>query len=235
MKSIVVIAAMPVELEGILSRLNAQERPTRGFYKLYAAQFKGCNVYFACCGIGKVNAARTTQKAIDSFSPDAIVNMGIAGGIDRGLRTLDVVIGSEVIYHDFSPATLLEKYYPFTSSFACDKTLVKLAEAVCEHVLDGENAHHTGRIASGDCFVESGEVKERIRSLGGLCCEMEGAAIGHTATLNEVPFVIVRSISDLADEGAQMSYEEFERKASLQANGIVLGLLEAIAQEASHA
>lgn len=217
---------MPVELEGFIKALGASEIKEPGFYRVYEAASAASRVVLACSGIGKVNAAACTQHLIDRFAPNAIINMGIAGGISRELKTLDVVVGSEVVYHDFSPASLLEKYYPFQNAFACDKTLVNLAQKVCDETLSDGSRCLVGRIASGDCFVESGEVKSRIREkLGGLCCEMEGAAIGHTAFLGGVPFLILRSISDLADEDAPMSYEEFERKASLQANRIVLEIL----------
>ncbi|MDR3552716.1 MAG: 5'-methylthioadenosine/adenosylhomocysteine nucleosidase [Clostridia bacterium] len=230
MKTTAVIAAMPVELEGILTQLGAQEKKVTGFYRLYEASFCGSRVIFACCGIGKVNAAACTQRLIDYCQPDAIINMGIAGGISAELSTLDVVIGSEVVYHDFSPISLLENNYPFAGSFVCDKALIELAKQVCAGSL-APGSFRVGRIASGDCFVEAGEVRTRIRDLlGGLCCEMEGAAIGQVSHANGVPFLILRSISDLADENAQMSYEEFESKASLQANRIVTGLLSAIAQ-----
>lgn len=225
MKKIAVISAMPVELEGTLSELGAQEKKKTGFYRYYEAAAHGGMAVFACSGIGKVNAAAGTQKVIDCCAPDAIINMGIAGGISPTLKTLDVVIGKDVVYHDFTPLSLLEKYYPFTSRFACDETLVRLAAEVCAEILP-EGRFRTGRIASGDCFVEAKDTKKRIREeLDADCCEMEGAAIGHIAHANGVPFLILRSISDLADEDAAMSYEEFERKAALQANRIVTGLI----------
>ena len=154
--------------------------------------------------------------------------MGIAGGIAKELKTLDIVIGNEVKYHDFAPESLLRKYYPFTSVFACDERLIRTAQKVCEKTLTSEK-YYTGVIASGDCFVEAGETKRRIeRELGGKCCEMEGGAIGHVCYLNSVPFLVLRSISDLADENAEMSYSEFEQKAALQANRIVKGIAETV-------
>lgn len=230
MKKIAVIAAMPVELEGFIRALDAKQTEAKGFYRLFEARRGECEVIFACSGIGKVNAAACTQRLIDCYAPEAIINMGIAGGIAHGLKTLDVVVGSEVVYHDFTPDTLLQKYYPFQNAFRCDEKLVELAQKVCDETLTDGSRCLVGRIASGDCFVESAAVKNRIRDeLGGLCCEMEGAAIGHTAFLGGVPFLILRSISDLADEDAPMSYEEFEQKASLQANRIVLALLDSLA------
>jgi adenosylhomocysteine nucleosidase len=222
-----IISAMPVELEGFIRDYGAKELSVKGFYKIYEGKIGGNEVFMACSGIGKVNAAACTQKLIDCYGVDYIINMGIAGGIARDLKTLDIIIGSEVLYHDFTPDSLLDKYYPFTHAFKCDEKLMDAAKKICEKTPSVEN-FYVGRIASGDCFVEMRETKEHILEIGGSCCEMEGAAIGHVAHLNGVAFLIIRSISDLADEGAQMSYEEFERKAAVQANRIVGGILEEI-------
>jgi adenosylhomocysteine nucleosidase len=215
-----IISAMPVELEGFIKEYDAKELSVKGFYKIYEGKVGENEVFMACSGIGKVNAAACAQKLIDCYGVDFIVNMGIAGGISHDLKTLDVVIGSEVFYHDFTP---------FNRVFKCDEKLIETAKKVCEESTVVDN-FYVGRIASGDCFVEASETKARILELGGICCEMEGAAIGHVSHLNGVPFLIVRSISDLADESAEMSYEEFERKASQQSNRIVGGILTAIPQ-----
>lgn len=219
-----IISAMPVELEGLVETLGAKPAELPGFYKIYEGKAGGGDVVLACSGIGKVNAAACAQKLIDRCAVDAVINMGIAGGIAEGLHTLDVVIGSEVLYHDFTPAELLEKYYPFTGRFRCDERLTRIAGEVCASCPEVEH-YRLGRVASGDCFVEGEEVRGRIRELGGACCEMEGAAIGHVCHMSGVPFLIIRTISDLADEGAKMSYEEFEQKASRQSNRIVEGIL----------
>lgn len=221
-----VLAAMPVELENLMQMpgLHAQKLELPGFYRVYRTQAGAAEAYFACSGIGKVNAAACAQRLIDAFSVDAVINMGIAGGISQTLHTLDVVIGSEVFYHDFTPPELLEKYYPFQKSYFCDEALAAAAGAVCAEVLPA-GQYVTGPVASGDRFVESAAEKARIRALGALCCEMEGAAVGHVCHLNRVPFLILRSISDLADDEAPMLYSEFEKKAALQANAIVSGLL----------
>ena len=217
---------MPVELEGFIKEYNAKELDVKGFYKVYKGMEGSSEIYMACSGIGKVNAAACTQKLIDCYNVDYIVNMGIAGGIAKELKTLDVVIGSEVLYHDFTPDSLLDKYYPFTHAFKCDDKLISMAKTVCEALPVVKN-HYVGCIASGDCFVEASETKTHILKIGGQCCEMEGAAIGHVAFLNRVPFLIIRTISDLADESAGMSYDEFERKAAEQSNRVVSGILKA--------
>ena len=223
-----IISAMPVELEGLIKEYDAKELTVKGFYKIYKGKIGENEVFMACSGIGKVNAAACTQKLIDFYEVEYIVNMGIAGGIARELKTLDVVVGSEVFYHDFTPDRLLENYHPFTRMFKCDEKLIEAAKKVCEATPTVEH-YFVDKIATGDCFVESAETKAKILELGGRCCEMEGAAIGHVAYLNGVAFLIIRSISDLADEDAEISYEEFERKAAQQANRIVAGILKLLA------
>lgn len=222
-----IIAAMPVELEWFVNEYKAKQLDIKGFYRIYKGEENGREIYMACSGIGKVNAAACTQKLIDCFNVDYIINMGIAGGIAVEFKTLDVVIGSEVVYHDFTPDSLLDKYYPNTHVFKCDGKLIKAAEKVCA-ASDAVDNFRTGRIASGDCFVEKKETKAYIEKLGGVCCEMEGAAIGHVAHLNGVPFIIIRTISDLADENAQTSYNDFEARAAEQSNRIVSGIIKLI-------
>lgn len=223
-----IVSAMPVELEGFIKEFNAKTLDVKGFYKVYEGKIGTNEVYMACSGIGKVNAAVCTQKLIDTYKADYIINMGIAGGISHDLKTLDVVIGKEVFYHDYNPANLLDKYFPFTSKFKCDEKLMEAAKKVCEKLPMVKN-YYEGDIASGDCFVEASETKDYIKKLGGICCEMEGAAIGHAAHISGVPFIIIRTISDLADENAKVSYEDFERKAAEQSNRIVGGILKTFA------
>lgn len=219
-----ILSAMPVELEDLLGRVGAKEIEKKGFFKLYEGSLNGHEVILACSGIGKVNAAACTQHLIDCYAVDCVINMGIAGGITDALRTLDVLVGTEIIYHDFHPAELLDRNYPFTGVFACDKHLSELAVKACK-VCPEVAAWHRGRVASGDCFVEDSATRERIRSLGGVCCEMEGVAVGQVCYNNGVPFLVLRSISDFADEAANVSYDEFEKKAALQSNRIVEGML----------
>jgi adenosylhomocysteine nucleosidase len=217
---------MPVELEGIISDFGAEQIEEKGLYRLYKGRYCGHEAVIACSGVGKVNAAACTQILIDRFKVDNVINMGVAGALEPTLHTLDVVIGSEVFYHDVSPVRVLEERYPFASVYKCDDILMSLAEKVCAQCSE-VTGWRRGRIASGDCFVEDSKVKEDILSKGGVCCEMEGAAIGHVCFMNGVPFLILRSISDFADEQANMTYDRFEKLASLQSNRIVEGIIRA--------
>ena len=223
MKRIAILSAMPVELEGLAGTLGAREETGTGFYRMLRAENGGREIRLCCSGVGKVNAALCTQKLIDRYAPEAVINMGIAGGLAEDLHTLDVVIGRETAYHDFAPQEALEHYFPFASSFPCDGGLIRAAEDVCASL--GGLRFRTGRILSGDRFVESAAERQRIRALGGDCCEMEGSAVAHVCHAAGVPVLIVRTISDMADENAGMTYDELESRAARQANRIVAGIL----------
>jgi adenosylhomocysteine nucleosidase len=225
-----IISAMPVELETLISDCGAREKEEKGIYRLYEGEYRGHYVAMACSGVGKVNAAACTQRFIDTQDIDCVINMGIAGALGGGLRTLDTVIGSEVVYHDFFPVRVLEQRFPFTSVFGCDEGLAALAEKACQRCPEVKK-YLRGRIATGDCFVEDAAAKKRILGQGSICCEMEGAAVGHVCHINGVPFLILRSISDLADEDAEMTYDEFEKKAALQSVRIVEAMMSMDSEE----
>jgi len=183
----------------------------------YAGTLKGLPVAVVQCGVGKVNAAMCTQMLCDLYNVTHIVNTGIAGSLCADLDIGDLVVSRDAMYHDMDAVHF---GYPMgkvpgmdVTAFPADKTLMDYAFDAAESV----NPGHTkiGRVASGDQFVAVKEVKERIISVtGGLCTEMEGAAIAQTAYRNGVPFVILRAISDKADDSAEMDYPTFERIAA---------------------
>ncbi len=180
-------------------------------------------------GIGKVNAAVCTQILADDFHVDYVINTGIAGSLSAKIDIGDIVISEDVLHHDMDavnfgyPPGQIPQMDVF--SFEADKKLADLAEEVC-HDVNPEISVFRGRIVSGDQFVAEKAVKERIIStFGGYCTEMEGAAIAQTAYLNGIPFVILRAISDKADDSAVMDYPTFERKAAEHCVKLVKGLV----------
>ena len=146
-----------------------------------------------------------------------MINTGIAGSLKAEIDIADIVISSDVLHHDMDATGF---GYPLGQiprmdvlSFEADKKLIELADKACRKVLP-EIGTHIGRVVSGDQFISDKVVKERIASnFNGCCTEMEGAAIAQTAYLNKVPFVILRAISDKADDSATMDYPTFEKKA----------------------
>ena len=180
-------------------------------------------------GIGKVNAGICAQILVDRFGVDLLINTGIAGSLDADIDIGDMVISTDAVHHDMDatifgdPAGQVPRMDTF--SFPADERLVELA------VKANEKANpdiHTfrGRVASGDQFISSQEAKERISSnFHALCAEMQGAGIAHAAYLNKVSYVIVRAISDKADNSATMDYPEFEKQAIVHSVRLVKELL----------
>ena len=181
-------------------------------------------------GIGKVNAAVCTQILVDEFQADCVINTGIAGSLNADINIGDIVISKDVLHHDMDAVNF---GYPLGQipqiavfAFEADQELADRAERIC-HEVNPEISVFRGRIVSGDQFIADKAVKERlISNFGGYCTEMEGAAIAQTAYLNQIPFVILRAISDKADDSATMDYPTFERQAAEHCVKLVEGLLE---------
>ena len=212
-----IIGAMEEELETLLSKLEGESCTRHSGSDFYQGTLEHLPVVIVQCGIGKVNAAICTQILIDLYGVTHILNTGIAGSLNPQLDIGDLVISRDVMYHDVDCAAF---DYPLgkvpgmdTLAFPADETLIHDAWEAAE----AENPGHTriARVASGDQFICEKEKKERIISItGGACTEMEGAAIAHTAYRSGIPFVILRAISDKADDSAEMDYPTFERIAA---------------------
>ena len=189
----------------------------RASMKFYRGILNKKEVVVVRSGIGKVNAGLCTQILVDVFDVKKVINTGIAGSLDARIDIGDIVISTEAVQHDMDAT---EFGFPLgqiprmeTLAFPADENMVNKAKEACEFA-NPEIKVFTGRIVTGDQFVASKEVKDRIKTnFDGLCTEMEGAAIAQAAWLNKVPFVIIRAISDKADDSAQMDYPTFEQQA----------------------
>ena len=223
MKIIGIIGAMPSELKDIQ---NVQENPV--ITKIAGYEFHesihGTNkIITVCCGIGKVNAAICTQILIDVFKVEQIINTGIAGGLKSGIKVLEIVISTSVLPHDLD-SHFLADYPPYHAEFEADEALQNLACIVCDTM---KIVHHQGRIVSGDAFITDSEVKANlIQKFNPYAVDMETAAVGQTAWRNQIPFVSVRCISDLADDDGAMSFDEFEVLAAKRVAEIVMKMCE---------
>lgn len=219
-----IIGAMDEEVEQIVSAMELTRQETKASMTFNAGKLSGRDVVIVRSGIGKVNAAVCTQILVDDFNVDYVINTGIAGSLKAEIDIADVVISSDVLHHDMDATGF---GYPLgqiprmdTLSFAADDRLIKLAEEACAKVIPQVGVH-VGRVVSGDQFISDKAVKDRIsKNFEGFCTEMEGAAIAQTASLNGVPFVILRAISDKADDSATMDYPAFEKQAI--ANSVLL-------------
>lgn len=189
----------------------------------------GKDVVVVRSGIGKVNAGICAQILVDKFGVEVLINTGIAGSLDAAIDIGDMVISTDLVEHDMDAVAF---GYPLGQiprmdvlAFPADPDLVKKAKEANEEA-NPEIKTFTGRIVSGDQFVASAEVKERlVANFQGRCTEMEGAAIAHAAYLNKISCVIIRAISDKADNSASMDYPTFEKKAIEHSVRLVQNLL----------
>ena len=224
-----IICAMEEELSPIKEIMTLEETKTKAKMEFFKGKLKNLDVVLVVSGIGKVNAAVCAQILSDDYKVTHLINVGVAGGIKQDINPLDVVIATSLIQHDMDVTAFGMKKGEIprfeTSQFKTDPILTNLA-----YNFSRENkgyTTHQGIIVSGDEFISS---KDRILSLeaefNASACEMEGAAIAQVAYLNDLPFTVIRAISDNAATGATMDYEKFKDKAVLNTVNIVLHIAE---------
>lgn len=229
MKTIGIIGAMEVEvaiLKEKMEDVRIIKKASMDFYEGILAEKK---VVVVRSGIGKVNAGICAQILADVFSVDAIINTGIAGSLNKNINIGDIVLSTDVVQHDMDATGFGYRKGQIPQMpvffFNADDNLRRLAAEVCKEV-NPDIQVFEGRIASGDQFVCDQDVKNRIVSeFSAYATEMEGAAIGQAAYLNEIPFLVVRAISDKADGSAQMDYSEFEKAAVDHSVRLTLNML----------
>lgn len=197
--------------------------------EFYKGTIYGKEVVVVRSGIGKVNAAICTQILADRFQADKVINTGIAGSLKSEINIGDLVLSTDALQHDLDAAVfgyqLGEIPQMKTSIFQTDQKLLQLAKRCCEQV-NPEAGIHCGRVVSGDQFVASKEKKQWLAdNFHGLCTEMEGAAIAQAAFLNDIDFLIVRAISDKADDSADMDYPAFEKMAIERSLKLLLAMI----------
>ena len=218
MNKIGIIGAMELEVESLKSSMCVNSTLTKAGMEFYEGTLHGTDVIIVRSGIGKVNAAICVQILADIFQVTHIINTGIAGSLNPTLNIGDIVLSQDVLHHDMD--VTIFGYAPGEvpqlgiREFPGDQRMLNLALEACSEVNPDLNAV-AGRVVSGDQFISSKEVKNRlIETFQGDCAEMEGAAIAHASYLNKIPFIIIRAISDKADDSAEMDYPTFERKAA---------------------
>ena len=219
-----IIGAMQIEVATLKENMKNKTVTTRVGMEFCEGELEGLAVVVVQSGIGKVNAALCVQVLVDCFDVTHVVNTGIAGSLCNDLDIADLVVSRDAIHHDFDlrfwgrPIGQVPGFD--VTAFPADDKMIELAYAAAESV----NAGHTkiGRVASGDQFICSKEQKDKIiTDTQGICAEMEGASIAHAAYRNGVPFVIIRAISDKADDSADMDYPTFEAIAAKRCAEVV--------------
>ena len=217
MKKLGIIGAMSVEVETLKSEMKNLNVVQKSGMEFYDGVLENLNVVVVQCGVGKVNAAMCAQILCDCFHVTHLVNTGIAGSLCAELDIGDLLISSDAMYHDFDAQHFGYRFGEVPGlgvvTFAANEEMIAYASEAAEAVNPGHS--RVGRVASGDLFVAEKAVKERIiANTGALCTEMEGAAIAQVAWRNNLPFVILRAISDKADDSAEMDYPTFEAIAA---------------------
>lgn len=212
MKTIGIIGAMEEEIVTMKEKINITKEEVIAGCTFFTGSYLDNKVVLVKSGIGKVNGAICAQAMIDNFKVDAMFMTGVAGALDSRLRLGDIVISEDTAQHDMDTTSFGDPIGVIPrmeeSFFKADKGLVDMARDIAKDV--DEYQIIFGRIASGDQFISSEEKKKVIAdTVGGLCAEMEGAAIAQACWLNKVPFLIIRAISDGAGEDAFTSYEDF--------------------------
>lgn len=214
-----VIGAMDEEVSYLKEHLTDKKVTTISGMDFYEGKLDGVDVVIVKCGIGKVNAGICAQTLINNFGASRIINTGVAGSLDARIDIGDIVVSTDAVQHDFDLTPI--GYAPGETdvdgmvAFPADDEMRAAAVNAVKEVAP-EIGVLEGRVCSGDQFIASREQKEFIMStFGGSCCEMEGGSIAQVCYLNKTPFVIIRAISDKADDSEELSYEQFEEAAAI--------------------
>ena len=208
-----IIGAMDSEVATLFSHMTSKEKINLNNLTFYKGKLYNKDVVIVKCGIGKVNAALCTQLLILNFKVSKIINTGIAGAVGEGLKIYDFVVSTEAVYHDFDVQFFgykLGQVPGMPETFKADPTLINAAKQAFEQTdFANKLKLSQGRIASGDQFISGNEKKASIiANFHPQCVEMEGCAIAQTCYANNVPFVIIRCMSDTADDSVKETYSE---------------------------
>ncbi|MBD5413418.1 MAG: 5'-methylthioadenosine/adenosylhomocysteine nucleosidase [Treponema sp.] len=234
-KKIGIIGAMDAEVAILLKCMQENgsgvEQTVFGGITFNEGQINGKTVVVAKSGIGKVNAALCAEQLILRFGVNAVINTGIAGALGGDLRIFDMAVSTDAVYHDMDAVYFGYKPTEIPqmkcSAFPADRELIDLAKTAFKTMYnDGERKIVEGRIATGDQFISSKESKAHIKELcNPICVEMEGAAIAHACYLSGIPYVILRCISDMADDTVEQTYSFNENTAAEMSAKVVLEVI----------
>jgi adenosylhomocysteine nucleosidase len=228
-----IIGAMEIEVAILKGKLEDAKVSRVGPMEFYEGKLCGCDVVIVMCGVGKVHAAMCTQVLCSNFGVTHIVNTGVAGSLDAQLDICDVLVSTDAIQHDMDVTHLgydVGKVPGLdVQAFPADKMLMRYAYEASEALRPGHTK--VGRVATGDQFVNDKALKARIiETTGAKCTEMEGGAIAQVAYVNHVPFVILRAISDKADDSADLDYPTFEKLAAANCAAVTEALAKRLAE-----
>lgn len=210
--NICIIGAFDAEITKLIEIFNLKKERNKD---IYTGTFNNKNLIVSNSGIGKVNSAAMTQYLIDTYNPNFIINSGCAGSLNENIKIMDIILSSYVTYHDFLPIRVMKFSTPNNGQIKADKKLIEISKRALSN-LNIDN-YYIGPIASGDCFVTNSKMRDSIRtSTDSLAVDMESGSIGHISTLNNIPFISIRTISDFADGN-----DDFEKEAAFKSSLLV--------------
>ncbi len=228
---IAILGAMDEEVKLIKQSLNALQEVTYSHLVFYTGELHGHEIILVKCGIGKVASAVATTMIIEKFNPDFVVNTGSAGGFDKELDIGDIVISDVVTHHDVDLTVfgyVAGQCAGMPENYVCNEQLIEAAEASARSI-EGIKVKK-GLVCSGDSFVGNDElalaIKSKFPSMKAV--EMEGAAIAQTAYLMGIPFLIIRSLSDIAGKTSTVSFQAYLEQAAKNSAHLVIGMVKAL-------
>ena len=221
-----IVGAMPIEIKTVLENMEVLEEKKLYDNTFYRGRCQGKEIVLVTCGVGKVNAAHTALLLIEEFHVDAIINIGVAGGIHRDIHVRDVVIGTTTTAYDVGES-IMSRYYPFVANYTYDQRIIDAAVAACESFSDRSWHYVAGRTVTGDMFMNDKMLKEKFLAPypDAYCIDMEAQAMAQVCYIHKVPIANIRSISDNADDEADATYEENEAAAALVASQVLMETL----------
>jgi len=224
-----IIGAMEVEVEILKKNMSLKKTIKKASMEFFEGTIEGTDVVVVRSGIAKVNAGICVQILVDLFDVTHVINTGVAGSLDAKINIGDIVLSTDACYHDVDATVFGYKKGEVpqlgTASFVADEKLREVAKKAIKTAA-ADIGVFEGRVCSGDQFISSKEIKDNIKKdFDGMCTEMEGAAIAQGCFLNNIPFLIIRAISDKADGSDIVDYPVFEEKAAKDCAALVIELI----------
>lgn len=224
-----ILGATENEIMPLIDKMVNKTFKKNAMLNFYEGEYEEIQLVTAYSGVCKVNAAITTQIMISKYDVTHIIMTGVAGGLNEDLEIGDIIISTELAYHDVAPQILTE-YHPWMESiyFKADNNMVEDFVNVAKSITKS-NKCLTGRIITGEIFITEKERDKLIKEFRPLCVDMESTSVAHTCYVNDIPFIIIRSISDFANEDGEESFENNVKTASLNALELVEAVLKTYA------
>ena len=225
-----IIGAMDIEVRTLKDMMDNAVTDKVSGMEFYKGRINGADTVVAVAGVGKVNAAVCAQTMILQYSPDYIINVGVAGGMSDKLGIGDIAVADAVCEHDMDTTPIGDpKGFISGLNTVYIKTDPRVTDMICAAAKALGLNYERGVIASGDQFISTQEQRAAIKSeFNAIAAEMEGAAIGHAAAMNGVPFAVIRALSDGANEESVDDYPTFAKKAAANSVAIITKFLEEV-------